>query len=136
MDPDHFINRPVRPSPGKEGGMDTALVFTWTHPVFGREATVLRLWPETKEFFAKLAADGKCSELETFFSPSAPFNFAFVRGPMESIFEIVDSDFFRTLVTKYEFLMEDWHYYTYVTGDQTDTFIDRYMTVGTELGYI
>ena len=116
--------------------MDTALVFTWTRPVVGREAMVLELWPETKEFFGKLAADGKCTEIETFFSPSAPFNFAIVRGPLVSILEIVDSDAYRILASKYMFVLEDWHYYTYVTGDQTETFIDRYATVGGELGYI
>ena len=116
--------------------MDTALVFTWTGPVVGREAKVVDLWPESKDFFGKLAADGKCSEFEVFFSPSAPINFAMVRGPLVSILEIVNSESFRNLANKCLFLLEDWHYYTYVTGEDTEPFIDRYATVGSELGYI
>jgi hypothetical protein len=116
--------------------MDTALVFTWTGPVVGREAKVVDLWPESMEFFGKLAADGKCSDLEVFFSPSAPFNFAMVRGPLMSILEIIDSDAFRTLTNKCFYLLEDWHYYTYTTGESTQPFIDRFVTVGSELGYI
>jgi hypothetical protein len=116
--------------------MDTALVFTWTGPVVGREAKVVDLFPESKEFFGKLAADGKCSELDVFFSPGAPFNFAMVRGSFMSIFEIIDSEEFRTLADKCFFLLEDWHFYTYVTGEQTQPFVDRFATVGTELGYI
>jgi hypothetical protein len=116
--------------------MDTAMVFTWTGPVVGREAKAVDLFPESKDFFGKLAADGKCSELEVFFSPSAPFNFAMVRGSLVSILEIIDSDEFRTLADKSFFLLEGWHYYTYVTGEQTLPLIDRFATVGTELGYI
>jgi hypothetical protein len=124
-------------SPGKGGGgMDTALVFTWTRPVVGREAKVVEMWPESRDFFGKLAADGKCSELEMFLSPSAPSNFALVRGPLVSILEIVDSDAFRSLASKFLFLLEDWHYYTYVTGEQTEPFIEQFATVGSELGYI
>jgi hypothetical protein len=78
--------------------MDTALVFTCTGPVVGREAKVVDLFEQSKDFFGKPAADGKCSELEVFFSPSAPFNFA--------------------------------------TGEQTQPFVDRFATVGSELGYI
>jgi hypothetical protein len=116
--------------------MDTALVFTWTRPVVGREAKVVELWPESRDFFGKLAVEGKCSELEGFFSPSAPINFAIVRGPLVSILEIVDSEEFRRLADKSFFLLEDWHYYTYVTGEQTQPFIDRFAAVGSELGYI
>lgn len=116
--------------------MDTALVFTWTGPVVGREAKVVDLFAESKDFFGKLAADGKCSELEVFFSPSAPFNFALVRGSFSSIFEIIDNDDFRTLADKCFFLLEDWHFFTYVTGEQTEPFVDRFATVGSELGYI
>jgi hypothetical protein len=116
--------------------MDTALVFTWTRPMAGRESQVVDYWPESSDFFAKLAAEGKCSELEGFFSPSAPFNFAIVRGQLVSILEILDSEEFRKLATKGMFLLEDWHYYTCVTGEQTQPFIDRYATVGSELGYL
>ena len=115
--------------------MDTALVFTWTGPVVGREAKVVELFPESKDFFGK-AADGKCSELEVFFSPSAPFNFAMVRGSLVSILEIIDGDEFRTLADKCFFLLEDWHYFTYVTGEQTQPMFDRFATVGSELGFI
>ena len=116
--------------------MNTALVFTWTGPVVGREGHVVELWTESGEFFGKLTADGKCSEFEVFFSPSAPMNFAMVRGPLVSILEIVDSEAFRSLATKCLFLLEDWHYYTYATGEDTQPFIDRYVTVGSALGYI
>jgi hypothetical protein len=58
-----------------------------------------------------------------------------VRGSRVSIPEIIDSDEFRGLAAKRFFLLEDWHYYTYVTGQQTQTFVDRFATVGTELGY-
>ncbi|HEX6568537.1 MAG TPA: hypothetical protein VF015_05205 [Acidimicrobiales bacterium] len=116
--------------------MDTALVFTWTGPVVGREAKAVELFGESKDFFGKLAADGKCSELEVFFSASAPFNFAMVRGSLMSIFEIIDNDEFRTLADKCFFLLEGWHYHTFVTGEQTEPFVDRFATVGTGLGYI
>jgi hypothetical protein len=53
-----------------------------------------------------------------------------------SIFEIIDSEEFRTLADKCFFLLEDWHFYTYVTGEQTQPFVDRFATVGTDLGYI
>jgi hypothetical protein len=59
-----------------------------------------------------------------------------VRGSLVSILEIIDSDEFRTLADKCFFLLEDWHYYTYVTGEQTHLLIDRFATVGAELGYI
>ena len=116
--------------------MDTALVFTWTGSVVGREAKVVDLWSESRDFFGKLAADGKCSELEVFFSPSAPFNFAMVRGPLTSILEIVDSEAFRGLANKCLFLLEDWHYYTFVIEEETQSFVDLYATVGSDLGYI
>lgn len=70
------------------------------------------------------------------FSPSVPFNFATVRGSLVSILEIIASDEFRALAANGSVLLEDWHYYTYVTGEQTQTFVDRFATVGTELGYI
>jgi hypothetical protein len=57
-------------------------------------------------------------------------------GVRREILEIVDSDAFRDLTTKCPFLLEDWHSYTFVTGEQTQSFIDRYATVGGELGYI
>lgn len=116
--------------------MDTALVFTWTGPVVGREAKAIDLFAESKDFFGKLAADGKCSELEVFFSPSAPFNFAMVRGSLVSIFEFIDTDEFRTFADKCYFLLEGWHYFTFVTGEQTQPFVERFAAVATELGYI
>ena len=116
--------------------MDTALVFTWTGPVVGRESKVVDLWLESKEFFGKLAADGKCSDLEGFFSSSAPFHFAMVRGPLMSILEVINNDTFRTLAYKSAYVLDDFHYYTYVTGEETQTFVDGFTTVGNELGYI
>jgi hypothetical protein len=116
---------------------DAAVITTWGRPVIGREAKSLEVFMDFLTFWAKQAADGKCSEPEPFFATDASSGLAIVRGKSDALNEILDSEEYERLVTKGQFIVEDLKVHMYLAGDEEVQRGTRiFAEAGNELGYM
>lgn len=115
--------------------MDSALVFTYTRPVAGREAAAYEVFQDAFTFFGKLAAEGKCLEPEVFAGPYAK-GIMVVKGDSEDLFAITNSEDFHRFYLKAGYAVKDIGYELYYFGDAVTDIMGLWSTVGTELGYI
>ncbi len=88
--------------------MDSSLSVKWTKPILGREKMALDYNVELNEFFDKLAADGKCTEPETFaFSGGGLW---MVKGHYPVLSEVYFSEIGQKLLAKGEFLLREFSF--------------------------
>lgn len=115
--------------------MDSALVFTYTRPVAGREAAAFEVFQDAFAFFGKLAAEGKCLEPEVFVGPFAK-GIMVVKGSRGDLYAITSSDEFQKFYLKAGYAVKDIGFEMYYFGDAVTELMGLWSTVGTELGYM
>jgi hypothetical protein len=106
-----------------------ALVTTWSQPARGRERKAVEGFMDFMTFWGKLAADGKVSEPEPFFSVDGGHGFAIVRGMSDVIQTATESEDYARLITKAQLTVSDLRTEIYATGDEE---IQRDLQIYTE----
>ena len=113
-----------------------ALVTTWSQPARGRENKAVEGFMDFLTFWGKLAADGKVSEPEPFFSYDGGHGFAIVRGMSDVLQQAIESEDHARIMTRAQLTVSDLRQELYVTGDEE---IQRDLQIYTqsiaELGY-
>ena len=116
---------------------DAAVVTTWAAPVRGREAKALEVFMEFLGFWSKQAAEGRCSEPETFFASDGSGGMSIVRGKVDALAQIWSSPECIKLIEKGQFIVEDLKSEWYWAGqEQIQELTGLYVETGQELGYM
>jgi hypothetical protein len=116
---------------------DAAVVSTWGPPVRGREAKALEVFMEFLGFWSKRAAEGKCSEPEAMFASDGSGGMSVVRGKVDVLADIWQSDECIRMIEKGQFIVEDLKSTWYWTGEeQIQQLTSMYVEMGQELGYM
>jgi hypothetical protein len=115
--------------------MHVAMIVHWRSPYPGREARALEYGAEVNDYWGKLAAEGKCTSPEMFFSTTGLGTWM-VKGDRETLEALAASDASQRLLAKGAFLLEDFGWEFHLTGDAADEYMTRYAAVGSELGII
>ena len=114
---------------------DAAIISTWGQTVRGREAKAVEVFGDLTMFWAKKAADSKCQEPEAFFAIDGSHGVFMVKGKLDELMEIWNSEENEILVDKGQLIVDDLKTGFYVTGDDVTTGLSRYMQALGELGY-
>jgi hypothetical protein len=115
---------------------DTALVTTFGYPVRGREAKSLEVFTEFLTFLGKQAAEGRCSQPESYFSADTSTGMVIVRGRSDALAEITESEEYDKLLAKGQLVVEDLKVRWYLTGEEIDRGMRIFAEAGSELGYM
>jgi hypothetical protein len=115
--------------------VDEALVVTWTRPVVGRETLALDYGLEVKEYWATLAAEGKCSPPELFFFSNG-HGLWMVKGDIDTLWSIHVEAATQRLVTKGQLLLEDFAFDFVTTGKDAEAYMLTVAGVGQEIGIL
>jgi len=115
--------------------VQAALVVTWTRTVVGREQLALDYGLEVKEYWAKLAAEGKCSPPELFFF-SDGHGLWMVKGDVDTLWSIHVEEATQRLVAKGQLLLEDFAFDFVITGEDAEAYMLTMAAVGQDLGVL
>jgi hypothetical protein len=115
---------------------DTALVTTFGYPVRGREAKSLEVFTEFLTFLGKQAAEGRCSQPESYFAADTSTGMVIVRGRSDALAEITESEEYDKLLAKGQLVVEDLKVRWYLTGEEIDRGMRIFAEAGSELGYM
>lgn len=118
---------------GKGAIMKAAFVVTWSTPVPGREKKAIEYFREVNDFFAKLAAEGKCTEPEYFLAPHGP-HFWFVKGEFETLAGLQALPKVQEFIFQGRYLNTGFDYGFYLVG--TDENLKFFEDAGVKLGFI
>lgn len=113
---------------------DAAIVTTWGNTVVGRERKSLEVFQDFLTFWGKKAADGKCSEPEAYFGIDAGSGMSVVKGKLDDLMEIWESEENEILLGKAHLIVQDLHAQFYLTGEEIGTGLQRYMQAMEEVG--
>ena len=117
--------------------MDAGLLIRWGQVVPGREEQALALFTETVTFFETLKEGKKLSSYEPFMYSTADFaaetGFFVLKGPVTEIFGLMDSDAYKTLITKANLLLQHLTINLLTVGDEIAGQLDRYDKARMEL---
>lgn len=117
--------------------MDTGLLIRWGRPIAGREEPAVQLFEDSTKFLTDLASKGKISYFEPFLYSTSDLEdelgFFVVKGPVTEIFTLIDSEPYKTLVTKANLLLHHVRIEMLVVGEQIALQIDRFAKVRVEL---
>jgi len=113
---------------------DAAIITTWDGPVPGREAKSLEVFGDFVTFWGKRAADGKCSEPETYFAMDGSSGLSIVRGKLDDLMEIWASEENEILLGKAHMIVQNLRAQFHLAGEEVTTGLQRYMQALTELG--
>jgi hypothetical protein len=117
--------------------MDTGLIIRWGSVIPGREEQALALFDETVTYFGGLMETGKVTSFEPFLYSTSDFEvdqgFFIVKGPVASIFETMDSDAFKHILTKANLLLHHLSVSMLTVGDAVIGQLDRFNKARTEL---
>lgn len=113
--------------------MDYALVFRWTKPVVGREGKALEVLADVRTFWGKLFAEDKVGE--PLVLTSVNDGLMIIRGEMTTLFEIMNTDEFISIVDKAMFVAEGFRFDGYFIGDAMARRLALYAEAGMELAY-
>src|SRR5438034_11268804 len=103
---------------GRRMARDMAIVTTWGNAIPGREAKALEVLMESLGFWAKQAADGKCSEPEVFIADDASGGILVIKGRSNALREITESDEGQKVIEKAQLIVGDLKSHWYYTGDE------------------
>jgi hypothetical protein len=110
--------------------MDTGLLIRWGQVVPGREEQALALFDETVTYFGGLIEAGKLTSFEPYMYSTADFEteqgFFVIKGPVTEIFSMIDSDAYKTLVTKANLLLHHVSISLLTVGDGIAGQLDRF----------
>ena len=116
---------------------DAALVSTWQSTVRGREAKALEVFMEFLQYWGKQAAEGKCSQPETFYNYDGSEGMTIVRGRSDALMEMWESDEAQKLISKGQLIVDGLKAHLYYTGDTEITNgMSLYSQAAAELGYM
>jgi hypothetical protein len=114
-----------------------AVISTWGTPVRGREGKALEVFMELMGFWAQKAAEGRCEQPEAYFATDGSHGVFVVRGSLDSLIEIQQSDEGQLLLDKGQMIVEELKSHWYFSGDEE---IQRgtqlFVQAGTELGFM
>lgn len=113
---------------------DAAIISTWGRTARGRETKAVEVFGDLMTFWAKKAADGKCEEPEAFFATDGSHGVFLVKGKLDELQEIWNSEENEILVDKGQLIAEDLRTDFYVTGEDISVSLSRYMQAIGELG--
>jgi hypothetical protein len=114
---------------------EAALISTWGRTVPGRETKAIEVFQDLTMFWAKKAADGRCAEPEAFFSMDGSHGVFIVKGKLDALMEIWDSEENEILVDKGQLIVENLKTEFYVAGDDIAVSLGRYAQAVSELGF-
>ncbi len=115
---------------------NAAVIFSFGLPIVSREKESLEVFADAQTHFGKLAADGKCSDPESYLLPYGG-GFMIVKAEdTDAIYEVLFLEESRKLISKAEFTTDDFEFRVYHTGEVLMENLAFYSTVGTELGYL
>jgi hypothetical protein len=117
---------------------DGALITTWEFPVAGREAKSLEVFMEVLGYWSKQAAEGKCTEPETFFAADGSSGVTIVRGKMDALMSLYTSDEAMKLADRGQWIVRGLKTAVYVGGGEetVQQVIGDFAQNGQELGYM
>ena len=115
--------------------MKAAMIVHFDHPFPGREIRALEYGVEVNEFWGKLAAEGKCTQPEMFFSTSG-HGLWMVKGDLETLEQLVSTEKVQKLLEKGGLLMDGFGYEFHFTGDAADAYLLRYAGLVKELSLV
>jgi hypothetical protein len=101
----------------------------------GREKLALDYGLEVKEYWTKLAAEGKCSPPELFFF-SDGHGLWIVKGDIDSLWSIHVEEATQRLVTKGQLLLQDFAFDFVTAGKDAEAYMLTVEEVGQELGVL
>ena len=112
-----------------------ALLTTWSQPARGRELKAIESFTDFLTFWGKLAADGKVSEPEPYFSYDGGRGFAIVKGPSDVLQTTIEGDDYQKLMSKAQLTVADLRVEFFVTGgDEIERGMRIYSEALNELG--
>ena len=115
--------------------MDAAYITRWNGVVRGREAQALAVLGESLEFWEKMAADGKCDPPQVYGGPTGN-GMKIIHGDPDQLAQLIASDEYTRILTKVQFVAEEWDYGIWLTGDAMNEQLGQWMEIGKELGVI
>ena len=114
--------------------MDCAAVHTWSGMVSGREKEALDYGVEVNAYWSKLAAEGKCSEPEMFFTGTR--GTWMVKGDPDTLRELYAREVTQVLAAKGDFLLQNYNYEFVITGNAATEYLLLVAAAGQKLGYV
>jgi hypothetical protein len=116
--------------------MDAGYLVTYGRLVPGREEKAFELFAETLTFWQEHVARGAITYFEPFLYASGDseteLGFFLVKGPQERIRDILDTEEYRILLTKANFVVEHLTKEWLIVADEVMTQIERSAKVATE----
>lgn len=114
---------------------NAALVFSYGVPVPGREAAAIQNFADAQTYFGKLAADDEC-ELELFqYGDGGGMMIVKADSPAD-LQAMLDADEGRKLLAVATYTSLDFGYRMAFTGEALGDAMNRWVSVGSELGYM
>lgn len=117
--------------------METGLMIRWGKVIPGREEQALALFTEVVAYYEGLKKEGKLSSYEPFLHRTADFGveqgFFILKGPVQEIFAIMESDAFKGFTTKGLLLLDHFTVEMLIVGDEVLGQLDRYDKARTAL---
>ena len=117
--------------------MDTGLIIRWGQILQGREDQALALFDESVAYYLGLLEAGKITSFEPcLFSMSdleEEQGFFLVKGPVADIFALMDSDDYKTFLTKANLVVHHLRVNMLTVGDEVAQQLERYRNVRAEM---
>jgi hypothetical protein len=112
--------------------VQSAFIVTWTRPLAGREEKALDYGAEVREYWSKLAVEGKCSPPELFLFSNG-HGLWMVKGDIDTLWSIHVEETTQRLVAKGQLLLEDFAFDFVTTGTDAEEYMLTLSAVGREL---
>ena len=117
--------------------MDTGLLIRWGQILQGREDQALALFDETVAYFLGLLENKKISSFEPCLFSMSDFEeeqgFFLVKGPVADIFALMDSNEYKTFMTKGNLVLHHLRVNMLTVGDEVAQQLERYRNVRAEM---
>lgn len=117
--------------------MDIGLLIRWGQILPGREDSAIALFEESVIYYLSLLENGKITSFEPFLFTMADLEeeqgFFLVKGPVPEIFALMDSDEYKTFMTKANLLVHHLRANMLSVGDGVTQQLERYANARAEL---
>jgi hypothetical protein len=107
----------------------------WTRPIAGREKLALDYGVEVKQYWTRLAAEGKCSPPELFFFSNG-HGLWMVKGDIDTLWSIHVEEATQRLLTKGQLLLQDFAFDFVTTGNDAGEYMLTVAAAGEDLGVL
>lgn len=115
--------------------INCAFVTTFHNPVPGREKAALDFAAESEQYWGKLAAAGKCTPPEWFFTIEGK-GLWMVKGERSILEEHAFSEAGRQLLAKGDLLLADFDFSWVLAGSGVDDYMTSYASAAAGLGVL